>query len=103
MYKLTVEANNTAYKSEGKTVEEALANTGVSYLDIKTKGFVTFEKSFKEGKKTKKMSIKKFFVFKQLRRLFANTLFQRQWMAQMEKNFDVMKVRGVKYKEMFEL
>ena len=95
MYKVKIEANNEVYSASGKTIEEDLGNMKITYVEIKTKGFATFQKD--------KMTIKKFFVFRQLRRLLVSNLFQRLWAQNMEKQFDLMKKKGITKKEMLEL
>lgn len=96
VFKVLMEVNlGEEHKGEGKTIEESLRSIKIPYTEVKTKGFVTF----KSGKYT----IKKFFAFRQMRRILLSPLFQKLWSHHMIKHFEVMKQKEIFYKEMLDL
>ena len=75
--KAVLEMGNEAYKGEGETVEEALKNIPLDYLQVKLKGTITISK---DGK-----TFERYFPVLPLRRLFANKLYKAHWASQVEK------------------
>jgi hypothetical protein len=72
----TLDTAGKQYKSEGKTIEEALANFPINYTHIKTKGIITVSKG--------KIKAEKLFYLKPLRMLFANHLRRAGFAHQLE-------------------
>ena len=86
-YKILLVANNEKYNSEGETILEAFRSFPIHYTKIKTKGTVTVTHG--------KYEIERFFPGIQLRRLLVNSLLQKFWSEQIEKNFKILKEKKV--------
>ncbi len=91
MYKITLEINSKEYKGEGKTIPEAIDDTGLAFVDVKTKGYITIQDGEYE--------IKKFFLARQMKKLFNSSLIRKFWTRDMEKMFEIMKEKGLFKKE----
>lgn len=90
-YKVIIEINSKEYKGKGKTIPEAIDDTGLSFTDIKTHGFITLI----DGK----YKIRKYFLARQMKRLFNMSLIRKFWPRDMETMFKIMKEKKLYKKE----
>lgn len=91
MYTVKLEINDKEYKGEGKTIIEAIDDTGLVFMDVKTNGFITI----KDGK----YEIRKYFLARQMKRLFNGSLIRKFWTRDMGKMFEIMKEKKLFKKE----
>ena len=75
-YKVSLETCGQMYKAESETLEKAIANLPVSYVDIVGDGEITVSKGDKEHKR--------FFFMKPLKALLANEIRRAGYTEQME-------------------
>jgi hypothetical protein len=75
-YKVVLEMTGIKYKAEGETIDEAIANLGLEWNQIKGKGLI---KVFKD-----KASAEYLFYMKQLKRIFANKTTRMMWAKRLE-------------------
>ena len=85
--KLTLEMLGKEYKSEGKTMTDALLNLGIDYTQIKGKGVITITKG--------KAKAEKLFYMRPLRMLFASKMRRTGFIRQLESLLEA-KVAGMK-------
>ena len=90
-YKITLAVNGEEYDGEGETITEAIDATGLHFTDVKTKGTITI----KDGK----YEIQKFFLARQIKKLFNSSLVRKFWPNDMEKMFKIMKEKKLFKKE----
>ena len=90
-YKVTLAINGEEYDGEGKTIAEAIDDTGLRFTDVKTKGTITI----KDGE----YEIQKFFLARQIKKLFNSSLVRKFWPNDMEKMFKIMKEKKLFKKE----
>ena len=90
-YKITLAINGEEYNGEGETISEAIDATGLHFTDVKTKGTITI----KDGK----YEIQKFFLARQIKKLFNSSLVRKFWPNDMEKMFKIMKEKKLFKKE----
>lgn len=70
-FKLTLLTSGIEHKAQAETVDDALAELGLSWNQIKAKGDVTIKRNGKE--------YSHFFPLPQLKRIFANRLTRQLW------------------------
>ena len=75
-YKIELETAGIKYKSAGETVNEAIANLGLSWNQIKAKGVIKISSGG--------YSMEHLFYLRQLRRIFANKLTCLMWGKRLE-------------------
>ena len=97
-YKVIIAINGEEYEGEGKAIPEAIDATGLSFFSVKTKGTITIIK-LGDTKKDKTYQIVKFFLARQMKRLFSDTLMKKFWHRDMEKMFEIMKEKKLFKKE----
>jgi len=66
MIKLNLKTSGIDYKSKGETIDEALANLGMEWYQLKAKGVITIIKG--------KLKLEKLFIMGELRKIFANKI-----------------------------
>ncbi len=71
IYSIVLEIAGVKYKSNGKTINEALENLGLTWVQIKGKGIL----KVKWGKKT----LEHLFFLKELKRIFSNKITRLIW------------------------
>lgn len=91
MYKVVISINSKEHKGEGKTIPEAIDDTGLSFTEIKTNGFITLI----DGK----YEIRKYFLARQMKKLFNLSLVRKFWPRDMETMFKIMKEKKLFKKE----
>lgn len=98
MYKVIIEVNSKEHKGDGKTIPEAIDDTGLSFTDIKTNGFITLIKCGKD-KRYKSYEIRKYFLARQMKKLFNVSLVRKFWPRDMMSMFEIMKEKKLFKKE----
>lgn len=91
MFKVILEINNKEYKGKGDTIVEAIDDTGLSFHEVKTKGTITIQHG--------KYEIEKFFLARQLKRLFNDSMIRKFWTRDMGKMFEIMKEKKLLKKQ----
>ena len=89
-YKVTIELDKD-YKGSGATILEAINNTGLSFFEVKTNGFIVIQKG--------KYEIRKYFLARQMKRLFNDSTIKKYFPINMEAMFKIMQEKGMLKKE----
>ena len=75
-YKVILETSGIKFKGAGKTTDDAIADLGLSWEQIKAKGVMTISQD--------KKSYQHLFFLKPLRRIFANKITRLLWAKRLQ-------------------
>ena len=89
-YKVTIELDKD-YKGSGATIIQAIDDTGLSFFDVKTNGFIVIQKG--------KYEIRKYFLARQMKRLFNQSTVKKFFPINMESMFKIMEEKKMFKKE----